>query len=179
VLIDYVSYAARNDITYEPLGLHAISLSTLQTIASESNITFQPGDILLLRTGFTAAYEAATMAVKEAMMNQSPFRYPGVESTYSMLAFLWNTRIAAVAGDCPGFEAWPPSGATPETEDIVESGMHPILLAGFGMPIGEMFDLEGLAQECQRHKTWTFFLTSMPLNVLGGVASPPNAIAIF
>ena len=102
-------------------------------------------------------------------MSKSPFQYPGLESTLEVLAFLWDTQVAAVAGDCPGFEAWPPS----------EQAMHQILLSGFGMPIGELFDLEELAKECERQKRWTFFLTSQVLNVKGGVASPPNAIAIF
>ena len=92
-----------------------------------------------------------------------------MESTLEVLAFLWDTKIAAVAGDCPGFEAWPPS----------EYEMHRVLLAGFGMPMGELFDLEGLAAECERLGRWTFFVASEVLNVKGGVASPPNAIAIF
>ena len=57
--------------------------------------------------------------------------------------------------------------------------MHEVLLAGWGMPIGELFDLEALAQHCKQIKRWSFFLTSEPVNVPGGVASPPNALAIF
>jgi hypothetical protein len=57
--------------------------------------------------------------------------------------------------------------------------MHEVFLAGWGMPIGEMFDLEALAVECRKRDRWTFFLCSEPLNVKGGVASPPNAIAIL
>jgi len=47
------------------------------------------------------------------------------------------------------------------------------------MPIGEIFDLEGLARTCAELKRYSFFLTSMPLNMPGGVSSPPNAMAIF
>jgi len=47
------------------------------------------------------------------------------------------------------------------------------------MPIGEMFDLERLAEECEKRGRWSFFVTSAPLRVPGGIASPPNAIAIF
>jgi hypothetical protein len=47
------------------------------------------------------------------------------------------------------------------------------------MPIGELFDMESLAQHCSTAQRWTFFFTSEPLNVTGGVASPPNALAIF
>ena len=47
------------------------------------------------------------------------------------------------------------------------------------MPIGELWDLEGLAAECELQKRWSFFLSSAPLNVPGGIASPPNVLAIF
>jgi hypothetical protein len=57
--------------------------------------------------------------------------------------------------------------------------MHEVLLSGWGCPIGEMFDLEQLAVECAKRKRWSFFLCSEPLNVRGGVASPPNAIAVL
>jgi hypothetical protein len=40
------------------------------------------------------------------------------------------------------------------------------------MPIGEMWDLETLSRVCKEQKRWTFFLTSAPLNVPGGVGSP-------
>jgi hypothetical protein len=53
------------------------------------------------------------------------------------------------------------------------------MLSGFGLPIGELFDLEALAEECKKQQLWEFFVTSMPLNLYGGVGSPPNAMAIF
>lgn len=57
--------------------------------------------------------------------------------------------------------------------------LHETLLSGFGMPIGELMDLKELAAACKRAKRWTFFFTSQPLNVVGGVASPPNGLAIL
>lgn len=57
--------------------------------------------------------------------------------------------------------------------------LHQWLLGGWGMLIGEMFDLEALAEKCRELGRSTFFLSSLPLNVPGGVASPPNAVAIF
>lgn len=38
------------------------------------------------------------------------------------------------------------------------------------MPIGELFDLDELAQHCEKEKRWTFFVASEPCNVPGGVA---------
>lgn len=57
--------------------------------------------------------------------------------------------------------------------------LHPIILSGWGTPIGELFDLDGLAKECEAHGRWTFFLSSSPLNYTGVVGSPPNIMAIF
>ncbi len=56
---------------------------------------------------------------------------------------------------------------------------HEVFLAGWGMPIGELFDLRELSQKCHELQQWTFFLTSMVLNVHAGIASPPNAQAIL
>lgn len=57
--------------------------------------------------------------------------------------------------------------------------LHPYILSGLGCPLGELFDLEELSRTCAQHKRYSFFLTSAPLNIPGGVASPPNALAIF
>ena len=59
----------------------------------------------------------------------------------------------------PSFEAWPCRNK--------EWHLHEWLLAGWGMPIGELFDLEKLAQECQKRQRWTFFFSSVPLRVSG------------
>lgn len=52
-------------------------------------------------------------------------------------------------------------------------------LPSSGCPIGELWNLEELAKVCAEQKQYSFFLTSAPLNVPGGVASPPNAVAVF
>ena len=48
--------------------------------------------------------------------------------------------------------------------------LHEILLSGWGMPIGELFDLEKLSEHCKKAKRWSFFVTSEVCNVPGGVA---------
>ena len=78
-------------------------------------------------------------------------------------------HFAAVAGDTVAYEAWPPT----------QPWLHEHLLAMQGTLIGEMWDLEELADVCRQENRYSFFLTSSPLNVRGGVGSPPNAIAVF
>jgi hypothetical protein len=48
-----------------------------------------------------------------------------------------------------------------------------------GIPIGELWDLEALSETCAKLKKWSFLVTSAPLNVYGGIASPANAVAVL
>ena len=81
----------------------------------------------------------------------------GVQSSEEILRWFWDTGFAAVAGDMLAFEAWPCQNT--------RYWLHEWLLAGWGMPIGELFDLERLAEECRKFGKWTFFFSSVPLNV--------------
>jgi hypothetical protein len=63
-------------------------------------------------------------------------------------------------------------------ERLDEIFMHIRLLPLFGLPIGEFFDLDALADDCASDGVYEFFFTSAPLNLKAGVASPPNALAI-
>ncbi|KAG9248849.1 hypothetical protein BJ878DRAFT_397741, partial [Calycina marina] len=53
------------------------------------------------------------------------------------------------------------------------------LISGFGLPIGEPFDLEALAEECKGQNSRSSMATSELLNIVSSVASPPNALAIM
>jgi hypothetical protein len=100
---------------------------------------------------------------------------------------LWDLHIAAVAADNPALEVWPP-GVSLRPEDAerlradpalaAEHFMHFSLLPLLGLPIGELFDLDGLAADCAADGRYTCLFTSAPLNLHAGVASPPNALAI-
>jgi hypothetical protein len=55
---------------------------------------------------------------------------------------------------------------------------HAILLPMLGLPLGEMFFLDRLADDCAADGRYEFMFTSAPINLPRGVASPPNALAI-
>lgn len=96
----------------------------------------------------------------------------GMAGNERSVRWLYDHHFAAVAGDTVAFESWPPKfdeGWCP----------HEWLLVQWGTPIGEMWDLEKLSQVCAEKRRYTFFLTSAPLHVKGGIGSPPGAIAIF
>jgi hypothetical protein len=59
-----------------------------------------------------------------------------------------------------------------------EQSLHCNLAATARIPSGELFDLDPLAAACARSGTWDFLFVSAPIDVRGGVATPPNAVAI-
>jgi hypothetical protein len=59
------------------------------------------------------------------------------------------------------------------------SSLHQVLIGGWGQSIVELLDLEKLAPALHARKRSTFFLTIQNLNILSGIASPPNALAIL
>lgn len=191
VLLDYVSFAARNNIPLDPLASASIPLPHLQAMAREAGVEFRLGDVLFIRSGFVQAYERLDPAGQKAIPERPDTSFLGVEPSPAVLRWIWESGIAAVAGDAPSFERapvekqWEDVGkdlwaSEPWAEEMQWGGLlHQFLLGGWGVPIGEMFDLEALSEKCKALGRWTFFLSSVPLKIPGGVASPPNAIAIF
>lgn len=172
VLLDYASWAERKGLQYSTFSLHEIKLNDLEQIAKECNVTFQKGDILFVRIGMTKEWETAmsTEQKSEYGCSKSP-QHAGVEATEDVLRWIWDNKFAAIAGDAISWEVYPPRDP--------KLFLHEYVLAGWGMPIGEMFDLEELSKICSELGRWTFFVTSTPLNMPGGVSSPPNCMAIF
>ncbi|KAL5361804.1 hypothetical protein BJX96DRAFT_166164 [Aspergillus floccosus] len=182
VLLDYRHYAHTQGITYDPNTSHAISLADLRACAAAQGLDIRPesqgghirpGDILLVRSGFVENYAGLSADAWRAVATREgpEQRWAGVKQEDDMLDWLHDCYFAAVAGDSPTFECWP----------AVEGRglMHQDFLALWGMPLGEMWDLEKLAKRCRELGRWTFFLTSAPANVPGGVGSHPNATAIL
>ncbi len=190
VLLDYAGYAKRHGIQLDHFASVGIPVEHLQDVVREHGIVFQPGDIVLIRIGFTAAYDALSREQQAALPLRALPGFMGLSPTRATVQWLWETNCAALASDAVGMEQTPVFGdhvlpgkawKGESWEDEMQGGglVHQWVLAGWGVPIGEMFDLEALCAQCKAHDRWTFFFSSVPLRVPGGVASPPNAIAIF
>ncbi|KAJ5733592.1 hypothetical protein N7493_002378 [Penicillium malachiteum] len=175
VLLDFADWASTNSISVSALESEAITLEQIRQVVFDHKLEFRKGDILLIRSGFTAAYNKLTEQQRRDMPNRPSPDFNGVEATEGMLRWLWEHQFAAVGGDAPSFERAPIRGSHADPN----FNLHEWVLAGWGTPIGEMFDLEKLSAHCKTTGRYSFFLSSMPLKVAGGVASPPNAFAIF
>ncbi|MGH9940560.1 MAG: cyclase family protein [Blastocatellia bacterium] len=175
VLIDFQCFAAARGIAFTPGERYGITAEQMQAAADWQGLRFQTGDILLLRTGWIEWYGGLNEERKTQIAQPGALRIAGLEQNEDSLRFLWDNHFAAIASDNPDFEAFPPA----TTEEGRNLGMmHGTIIGLWGMPIGEMFQLDALAAACAADRRYEFFFTSAPLNKLGGVASPPNALAI-
>ncbi|KAH8726437.1 putative cyclase-domain-containing protein [Phaeosphaeriaceae sp. PMI808] len=190
IILDYPRYLEKKGKPkVDALSASHINADTLKDMLKETHIQTREGDLLLLRTGFTRDYNALNTSDRKALATKPP-AFLGVQSTKDVMQWIWDSGFAAVAGDAPSFEMSPLIGAHNEPggiwkgeawEDEMQGGglLHQWLLGGWGLMIGEMWDLEGLCEKAEELGRWTCFVSSVPLKVPGGVASPPNAVAIF
>jgi kynurenine formamidase len=173
ILLDYPVW--RSATGREPAlagSSHAITVDELEQMVQHFGLEIRQGDILLLRTGYGEWYDNATTEERTRVIKQEAFI--GVEESMETVKWLWNKHIAAVATDAPGFEVCPvPWG------DESKVVLHEWILVHFGMPLGELWNLEDLSKLCKQEGRYSFFFTSAPLHVIGGVASPPNALAVL
>lgn len=106
-------------------------------------------------------------------------RTPGLRAGREMVQTLWDWHIAAIASDTPTMEVAPfGRGLSEEEQQSSFVSLHNHLLPMLGIPNGEMWDLTALAADCADDGIYACFLTSAPIHVRGGVASPANALAI-
>ncbi|KAI0975415.1 putative cyclase-domain-containing protein [Xylaria arbuscula] len=175
ILLDWYSWAQKNGIDRSPFTTGAVEVEHLKAIVAESEIAIKSGDILFIRVGFTKKYDQLSKAEQAAFPDRKPAGLLGLEATQASLRWLWENEFAAIASDSPSFERGPAIG--PYNDPDVS--IHQWCLAGWGLPLGEMFDLEELANACKQRNRWSFFLSSLPMRIPEGVASPGNAVAIL
>ena len=106
VLLDYVKYAERKGIKYSPMSDHAITITELEEIAQESGVEFLPGDILLIRVGWTKWYDEHGPEDRSKFVTNA-YAWSGLKGCEETLEWLWDKHFAAVASDNNGVEVVP------------------------------------------------------------------------
>ncbi len=167
VLVDLPSYWDRKGMVVDPLVERSIGVEELRGALSTNGVSLARGDLLLVRTGWLSR-------VRDVGTPSDPEEMPrgvGLSGSSDMAAFLWDAGLFAVAADNPAVEVLP--------GDPAVGSLHRRCLAGLGMPFGELWDLERLAAEALASGRSTCCVVSVPLHLVGGVASPANAMALL
>jgi hypothetical protein len=176
VLLDVARSYQRRGKPIDFKSNQTISVTDLERTAEEQGLKFRPGDILLIRTGWLDHY-FNVLTEDERIAFASDIRSPGLIQSYETLSWLWNHQFSVIAADNMAVEAIPPIDNTP-FEGRTLGLMHHDLIALLGFALGELWHLDDLADDCNADKRYEFLLTAKVLNLVGGVGSPPNAMAI-
>ncbi|MFG2968297.1 cyclase family protein [Streptomyces sp. NPDC048288] len=124
------------------------------------------GDIVLVRTG-----QLGRVRRLGAWGGYAGGDAPGL--SFTTLGWLHRTEIAAVAADTWGLEVRPYEFAEPATDPL-----HRIAIPAMGLPLGGMWDLDALAEDCAADGVHEFLLVAAPLPVTGAVGAPVSPIAV-
>ncbi|KAG9666821.1 hypothetical protein KCU99_g10212, partial [Aureobasidium melanogenum] len=169
ILVDFVRYAEKNNIKYDPLGPYAIKLHQIKDILADQGTEIRDGDILLVRAGISKYLHTCKPEDKSPPQSQT---HVGIDPEPELLEWIWNSHFAAVGGDSLACEAVP-------AYDGTFGKLHSACIPGWGMMIGELLDLEALSELAAKNNRWSFFMTICPINVDGGVATLSNTIAVM
>ena len=175
VLLDAAGYMEQQGKPLDQTKKFSMDGTFLEQVAHAQNVTLASGDILILRTGWLTWYKSLDHTGREKLkgaIRTGPdgLACPGLDASQATAGWVWDRQFAAIASDNVALEVLP--------VDAAVGFQHRRLIALQGMPIGEVWDLDELAQACAEDGVYEFMLVSAPLNLPGGVGSPPNAYAI-
>jgi kynurenine formamidase len=143
---------------------HQIRAADLEACLDAQGVALQPGDFLLVRTGQIGH------ARRHGWGQYAGGHAPGL--TLDTAMWLREASVAAVASDTWGAEVRPN-----EFTGVIQP-WHRLVISNVGLTVGEMFNLEELAEACADDRRFTFFLTAPALPLVGGTGSPVNPLAI-
>jgi kynurenine formamidase len=140
-----------------------VTAEDLDAATARQQVEVASGDILLIRTG---AYRSFSEGDLERYMGPEP----GLG--LSCLEWLHQHEVAAIALDNYAVEVMPPK--------VKEASFpfHMAAIRDMGLTLGEMFNLEELASDCEEDRVWDFLFTGTGLKVSRSAGSPVTPLAV-
>ena len=134
-------------------GSDEVTAADLELAAREENVDVEPGDAVLIRTGWTQLWP-------DDAYQSHPAPGPGLDAAQWLTA----KQAGFTGSDTPAYEKTPARGLA----------VHLALMVDAGVQIMEMLDLEAMASA----GVYEFLFVALPLKIKGGTASPIRPIAI-
>jgi kynurenine formamidase len=173
VLADVDRYRTAAGRPLDPTTKDPITVDDLDATLAAQGVSLEDGDVLLMRSGWLTWYRTTDQRTRDALAGDLDYATPGLEGSERSAEWLWDHHVAAIVADNPGVEA------VPVVQDDVETFLHFRLIPLLGLALGELFDLDGLADACAASGTYEGMFTAAPMFKTGGSASVANALAII
>lgn len=106
VLLDYGRWAEVHNPSFDPFERYEISIEELEQVIKAQNVTIEIGDILLLRTGWTARFEKGGPEIQTLSEVDFP-NCAGIKACEETYRWFWDKHISAVGTDSIPVEALP------------------------------------------------------------------------
>jgi len=167
VLIDLERHLGRE---WQP-----VNFATLRDIMRADEVVVEPGDMVLLHTGFaTQILEWGKQPDPVAIHATAPYLDA---FDPEILQWITDSQLSALIADNYAVEG---VGVERPADLPVPSTLLPIhhlCLFKLGVPLGELWYLDDLAQWLHEHGRNRFLLTAPPLRLPGAVGSPVTPVA--
>ncbi|HEX6076548.1 MAG TPA: cyclase family protein [Micromonosporaceae bacterium] len=139
----------------------------LLSAATAQGVTIEKRDILLIRTGWIAAfYQTAPDEFYD------DFNEPGLAYSRELVEWFQEREIPNLVTDTMGNEV------THQPGTGVALALHCALIRNLGVAMTELCWLDDLAAACAADGRWSFLYTAAPLKVVGGTGAPVNPVVI-
>lgn len=157
------------------LGLdwQAVGLETLQEIMAADGINVEPGDMLVLHTGFATKILEWDKSADPATIFTTACYLDAHDN--ALLDWIAESQISALIADNYAVEGLLGKDRDPSRHSFLP--IHHLCLFKLGVPLGEMWYLHDLAAWLRDHGRSNFLLTAPPLRLPGIVGSPVTPIA--
>jgi len=171
VLLDMAGVWRDRGEVLDPGSGTEFTVADLEEARGRARIEYEPGDILLIYTGFAEYFARLTSAARTEM----EFISPGLAHSEDICRYLWDSQFSAVASDNLAIEAFP-ADFSPGNAPF--GALHRMMIGQLGLALGELWWLKDLVADCRADGRWEMLLTSAPLNVTGGIGSPANVLVL-
>ena len=150
-----------------------VNLATLQEIMAADNVVVEPGDMLLLHTGYaTRILEWNRRPDPRKLFTTGSYLDARDEA---LLEWIADSQISALVADNYAVEGLLGKDRDPSRHSFLP--IHHLCLFKLGVPLGEMWYLHELAAWLREHQRSRFLLTAPPLRMPGVVGSPLTPVA--
>jgi kynurenine formamidase len=148
-----------------------VNMKMLRDFMTAQNVVVEPGDMLLIHTGFATQILAWD---KNPDPEKIQAMYPYLDaSDEALLDWITDSQISALIADNYAVEGW--AAPTPEPHTLIP--IHHLCLFKLGIPLGELWYTQELATWLRQHNRSRFLLTAPPLRLPGAMGGPLTPIA--